>query len=408
MLVRDTRFYVLVMERISLAVYLSPFYQKLAAFTQGPRWRLKVLGVCVVCVLLFQFPELQFLYHYAVAHTEPNNTYATFVQQVANPWINHSTEANSHESKMVFRLTVPLLARLLHLNVFGVLGLQAILGLAMLWALLTLIERITQDRLTASLLVLGTCFTYYGGAFLHDIYCLFDAFGYAVLVLMLLSRRPLVLYALSLAGCFLDERVLVASLLVVLWHSMRVAAEAVPTVRRPTISWAAAAVVAGWFTYGALRIWLTASYGLPTNGGAIGLGALRISLQREVVALGFITSIESYWLVVILALVVLVKQRQWLLGLAVVGACLPVFASAFLVHDITRSLAYCFPVVLIALVVLAHYFTLDALRQLALVIVVFAVLLPNYFYQFGIYYSESIFEKVFRFWMLHNATGLAK
>ncbi|RZJ58491.1 MAG: hypothetical protein EOO55_00435 [Hymenobacter sp.] len=387
---------------MSLTAYLVPFYQWVSTFTQGPRWRLKTIGLCFVCVLVFQFPELQFLYHYAVTHTEPNDTYAIFAQQVADPWSNHSTEADSHESKMIFRLTVPLVARLFHLNVFGVLALQVVLGLVMLWALLTLIERLTQDRPTALLLVVGVCFTYYGGAFLHDVYCLFDPFGYALLVLMLLNRRPWALYLLSVAGCFVDERVLVASLLVVLWHSLRATGDAVPTVRRPAVSWAAAAIVGGWLTYGALRLWLAAHYALPTNSGELGLKVLKISMKRHGMALGFITSIESYWVLVLLALVLLIKHRQWLLAIVMVGAFLPIAAGSFLVHDITRSLAYSFPVVLVALVVLARYLTRDSLRHLALVIAGFAMLIPNYYYHFNTYYSGSIFEKTVRFLLLHN------
>ena len=390
------------MERVSLAVYLSPFYQWVATFTQGPRWRLKTVALCFVCVLLFQFPELQFLYHYAVTHTEINYTYVAFAKQVADPWVNHNIDADSHESKMIFRLTVPLLARLLHLNVFGILGLQVILGLVMLWALLTLLERITQDRPTAFLLVLGSCFTYYGGAFLHDVYCLFDPFGYAILVLMLLNRRPWVLFLLSVVGCFVDERVLAASLLVVLWHCLWAPGEAVPTVRRPTISWAAVAVVGSWFAYGALRLWLTAHYALPNNSGAVGLDALKVNLQRHGLALGFITSMESYWLLVLLALLLLFKQRQWLLGLAIVGAFLPIAAGSFIVHDITRSLAYGFPVVLLAVVVLARYLNRDSLRHLALVTASFAILIPNYYYHLKIYFAGSIFEKIVRFLVLHN------
>lgn len=388
-------------EKISIAAYLSPFYQALTTFTQGPKWRIKTVFLCFICVLLFQFPELQFLYHYAVSHTEENAVYSTFTQQVANPWVNHGAEAYSHQSKMVFRLTVPLLARVLHLNVFGILALQVGLGLVMLWALLTLIEHLTQDRVTALLLVVGACFTYYGGAFLHDVSCLFDAFGYAILVLMLLSRRPPVLYVLSVVGCFIDERVLVASLLVVLWHSLRAPSEYVPTLRRPAVSWASVAVMAGWLTYGALRLWLTATYGLQNHGGNVGMDALKTNMQRHGIALGFITGMESYWVLVLLAFLLLIRQRQWGLTVAFLAAFGPIAAGSFLVHDITRSLAYGFPVVLLALVVLVRYFTRDSLRDLALVVAGFAALIPNYFYHLTTYYAGSIFEKVARFLILH-------
>ena len=382
--------------KITTSDFLSPFFVALDRFTHGPNWRIRTVLVCFFCVALFQFPDYKSLYACAVTHSEHSDAYENFVRQTAHPLQAQHTGSGSHESNMVFRITLPLLAHVLHLNIFGVLALQLLVGLVMLWALLTLVERITQDRPTALLLVLGTCFTYFGSAFLHDVFFYFDAFGYAILILLLLSRRPLVIYALSVAGCFLDERVLAASLLVILWHSMRAPADVVPTLRRPAVSWAGAAVVASWFTYASLRLWLASAYHLQTDIGLVGLEAFRITLIRKYAALGFITGLESFWGLVALALLVLLARRQWALAGALVVALAPVFVGAFLVFDITRSLAYGFPVVLVALVVLAHYFTRRSLRHVALVVAAFAVLIPNYAYHLHVSYSESLMEKAVR------------
>ena len=382
--------------KFSFSDFLVPLFSALDRFTQSPHWRVKTVALCVLCMGLFQFPDYRSLYAYAVVHTESNDAYDTFAQQVAHPLAAHPADYGSHESKMAFRLALPLLARALHLNIFGVLVLQVLAGVLMLWALLTLCERLTLDRPTALLLVLGACCTYFGGAFLHDVFCYFDAFGYAVLVLLLLSRRPAVIYGLSVAGAFLDERVAVASLLVLLWHSLRLPAETVPQLRRPAATWAGAAVVAGWLTYAGLRWWLGAAHGLRTDGGGVGLEALRLNLLHKNAALGFLTGLESFWLLVALAVLVLAARRQGLLAAALVLAFGPVAGGSFLVFDITRSLAYGFPAVLLALVVLTHYFTRHALRHIALVVCAVAVLIPNYALHGQVSYAESLFEKILR------------
>ena len=387
------------MNKTSTTQYLAPFFAALDTFTQGAQWRLKVLVLCVLCVVLFQFPDYRSLYAYTTAHTEHNDAYDAFRKQTDHPLTWQGSKPGSHESKMVFRLALPLLAHALRLNIYGVLALQLLCGLLMLWTLLTLIERITSDRPTALLLALGTCFTYHGSAFLHDVFGYFDAFGYAVLLLLLLVRRPSALYLLSVVGCFLDERVLAASLVAVLWHSLRPPAEAVPTLRRPAVSWAGAAVVGGWLTYASLRLWLTVAYGLETDTGGVGLAAFRVNLLHKNVALGFITGLESFWMLIALALLLLAVRRQWGLALAVVLAFGPVAAGSFLVYDITRSLAYGFPVVLLALVVLAHYLTRASVRHVARVVAACAVLIPNYAYHLQVSYSESIFEKVARLFL---------
>lgn len=382
------------MEKISLTGFTAPFYNALAAFTQKQNWRLKTVPLLLLSVLLFQFPAYKLLYADASDHTLPNQIWVNFFKQVAHPFANNNTVSDSHQSKMVFRLAVPLVARLLHLNLYGVLVLQLLLGVVMLWVLLTLIARITQDRPTAVLFVLGACFTYYGGNFLRDVFGFLDAFSYALLVLLLASRRPVVLLLLSTVGCFLDERFLVASLLAVLWHALREPHAYTPRLERFALTWASAAVVAGWLTYGALRLGLSTHYGLKSYGGGVGLDVLRTTMERERTALGFISGLEAFWVVLALALLVLAVRRRWGLLSLLVLAFLPIAAGAFLVHDVTRSLAYGFPVVLLALVVLAQYFTRSTLRHLALLTVVFTALIPNYFYQGDIGYAESIFEKL--------------
>jgi hypothetical protein len=114
-------------------------------------------------------------------------------------------------------------------------------------------------------------------------------------------------------------------------------------------------------------------------GGLVGLSALYHSSWYELVTLGFVTGLLSFWLPVALALALLLYQRRYgVLGL-LLGSFMPIFGCAFAVTDITRSLAFGMPVAFISLDLLGRYTTLVERRYLALVVVFFALLIPAYF-----------------------------
>ena len=369
----------------------------LARLVAPRHWRWGLAALCLLVAATFQFPKVNHAYAQLFAHTEAlDEKLRRIGEQIAAPFAQHADVSSTHLAKMSFRLAVPLLARVLHLPLAALLALQVLAGFAVFYQVAGLLEASLRDRGAAALLTLGLGLTYFGYEYAYDLSGYFDGLGYAALVLALGSRRWPVIFGLVLAGGFVDERVLAASTLLVFWYGARQHDWQVPSLGRFLFTRSATAVYAAWLAYGTLRLALMWHYGLHTPGGLVGISALFHSSWHELLALGFVTGLSSYWLPVALALALLAYQRRWwVLGL-LLGSFAPIFGAAFAVTDITRSLAFGMPVALISLDLLGRYTTLAERRYLALVVVFFALLIPAYFTTGYLQYAGPVWLVVLR------------
>lgn len=352
----------------------------LGARLASRHWRWWLASLCLLVAATFQFPKINHAYAQLFAHTEVlDEKLRRISEQVAAPFATHADESSTHLAKMSFRLAVPLLARALHLSLAQLLALQVLAGYAVFYRVAGLLEASLHDRVAAALLTLGLSLTYFGYEFTCDLSGYFDGLGYAALVLALGARRWAFIFALVLAGGFVDERVLAASTLLVFWYGAQRYEWQVPGLWRLLFTRLATAVYAAWLAYAALRLGLAWRYGLHTPGGLVGASALYHSSWHELLALGFTTGLSSYWLPMVLAVALLLFQRRYGVLALLLGSFAPIFVGAFAVTDITRSLAFGMPVAFISLDLLGRCTTLAERRYLALAVVFFALLIPAYF-----------------------------
>jgi hypothetical protein len=352
----------------------------LAARLAHRHWRWWLAGLCLLVAAVWQLPKVNHAYAQLFAHTEVlDEKLRRISEQVAAPFARHADVSSTHLAKMSFRLAVPLLARALHLSLAQLLALQVLAGFAVFYRVAGLLEASLHDRVAAALLTLGLGFTYFGYEYTYDLSGYFDGLGYAALVLALGTRRWLAIFGLVLAGGFVDERVLAASSLLVFWYGARQHGWQVPSLLRFGLTRPATAVYAAWLAYAGLRLALAWRYGLHTPGGLVGVSALLHSAWHELLALGLVTGLSSYWLPVVLAVALLLYQRRYGVLALLLASFVPILGSALAVTDITRSLAFGMPVAFISLDLLGRYTTLAERRYLALVVVFFALLIPAYF-----------------------------
>lgn len=367
-----------------LTALLDDAFARVAQLTAHRHWRWGLAGLCLLVALLWQTPKLNHLYAQLISHTEGLDYNLGRIQdQAAHPLTPHADVAMTHLAKMAFRLTVPLLMRWLHLGLVPLLALQVLLGGLVYWvAAGQLAASFRGDRVAATLLVLALSRTYFGYAFSYDLFGYFDGLGFAALLLALGARHWAVVGALVLVGGFVDERVLVASPLLVFWYGARARGWEAPAGWRWLATRSAAGVYAAWGLYAVLRLYLTWQYHLPNPSGGgtlVGISALSHNAWQELLALGFSDSLKSFWLVLVLAVLVLGRLRRYGL-LALAAACAaPILGGAFLITDNTRSLAYGMPAVFIACHLLGHYTTAAERRYLAATVLFFALLMPSYF-----------------------------
>lgn len=366
--------------------YISGFFLRFYAFLHraflSRFWRIKLLILATILAGLMQCPRYTYLYRYAVTGTEENPTYSTFKEQVAAPFAPRVFDSDSHESKMTFRLTAPLLVKLFHAPPIGIFVFQFIAGLLMYYALIQLLYTLTDDRVTTAMLVLGLSCTYFGCAFVFDVMPAFDTFAYAVLILMMLSSNYVALFSLIIIGAFTDERTIIAVPIVLLWHLCHEQAFTnekswTDLFKQAFFNKKTLAVGAGIVAYVAIRLFLASHYHLITYGGFVGLSAFVFDAYRGIVGMGFLSGLESFWAFLVAALIALTASRSYKLLVFFVLAISPICFGAFLVHDITRSLAYLMPAFLLSLYLLRPYLTSLSLRHFSNAVMWGALLIPT-------------------------------
>src|ERR1700676_2924703 len=99
-------------------------------------WRIKITLLSVTLSLFFAFPA----YDDVVRPEFRGSTWPAVLDQCRDPLQPRDYEPSSHESKLAFRLTVPILAHVLGLALPGLLGLQFFCFLTLYYAVALLAE----------------------------------------------------------------------------------------------------------------------------------------------------------------------------------------------------------------------------------------------------------------------------
>ena len=246
----------------------------------------------------------------------------------------------SNETKRNFRILIPVAAKLTGLGLPGTDVIRYSLQLVLVLGLLLAAERACGDRVAALGAALAVAGTQIGTEVWRDVYCWFDNCAHAFVALALLARGPWVAFTVILLGLWVDERVLCAVPLLVLFHVIIAS-------RRSVL---VGLLLAGP-AYFALRAGLTLGFGLHNALGGIGTAhELVPNLANAPMAFWF--SLEGGWLLLIVSARENVVSRPLLAALFAFTILL-LCASGF-VGDFTRSATYAFPATFVAVALLAR------------------------------------------------------
>ncbi len=313
-----------------------------------------VLGVC----LLHAFPNYEYLRHPEVVATWRN---------AAIKWQNPFADMTrlfpraSHEAKLNFRLTVPLLAKVLHLGTGGLLALFAACGIVSLYAVLAAGYRLTGSRIAALWLCLSVGCAWPGALPFHQLLGgFYDAVAICLVLLAMTVRSSPLAGLLAFAAAWTDERALLALALVFLLERN-------------------SALLAGILGYGVARWYCAAAYGLGTAWDGTGMSVLL--KHFNVIPLGIWSGLSGGWLVVVCGLTTLVVRRKWGMTAAMGLALGAAIASALCVEDVTRSMSYAVPAVLLGAGLVAMNETEETTERLAMTAALISVLTPMFFVQ---------------------------
>lgn len=184
--------------------------RQLDRLISGRRWILVVVGLTFAVSVFTAWPTYT-MYH-------PGDEDWAAIQHQADHPFSQPWGPEVHAFDSTYRMTVPLVGRILGLGPNGYLALQAVAGLCMFAAAAHLVERITSDRRLAALTTMAIGLMWAGATAFVEVRTNFDAVAIALLVAAMATRRvPLVVLCGFLAG-WTDERALPALAFVALLH----------------------------------------------------------------------------------------------------------------------------------------------------------------------------------------------
>ncbi|MBK7553086.1 MAG: hypothetical protein IPI55_00415 [Flavobacteriales bacterium] len=327
---------------------------------------LRATLVLSVFTVLSNFP----LYDLAYAQGSTGPNWPPFFEQVEAPFRDHTQAYSdwSHASKLGFRFVPAVICKALGLRTLPPVWAFQLLTLFALHAFLfALLLRWSGSIKKAFIAAVPCCLVTAGHPYLDDIWGYFDTLALAFLMAGMLTRRPTLSILFFLLAWFTDERALVASPALVLFHSATFTKAAGNGNGRISYalrnSWS---LFLAFGLYALLRIALGHWLGLRT--APVETTYLMDQWPTALAALG--RGCEGLLLVLAVFVAVLWRSRSFGLLLAYgAGFCL-VWGTAIAVIDVDRSMAYLLPYFTLALVVLIDRTESQRLYPLLLLTVV--------------------------------------
>ena len=270
------------------------------AVVKKKNWILIVSLLLPFSVYFFSFPSFERL------PTEFASLWENNMRQVEHPLTPYEYHPESHESKMAFRLFIPIVAHILNFGMPGILILQGIFGIFLFYYTTLLIKKITNDDVIAFLVTLSLSFTLAGRASFTEVRGLYDGVALFFLVFAMYHKNPFAIFSGVFLCAWVDERGLIASILVFLYWLV------ILTEKKEKIIICLSIVVA-WIFYLILRLFLNRQFGLSTASGAIGIKIFVHQLNNLPLAVW--AALEGNWLLVSAAIYILFRQGRYFSGM---------------------------------------------------------------------------------------------
>jgi len=291
--------------------------------------------------------------------------------QIKNPFEDHTYHDVTHQSKLTFRLSVPLIAKLFHLSITGIIFLQYIFGFLLFYISSSILKQITKDNFTTLIITLSIPFIYAGRVSFIDIRGVFDGIALFFLVVSMFKRNMIIITTAIIMTSFTDERGLIASSLVFVYWYIHESNE-----KRKLFTKYTSSVVLGGVIYLILRLFLSCFFHLSTQSGGIGFNVLASNLN--LLPLGTWHGLEGNWMLVLIALFTLIFNKDKLTLLFFILSISIVLITGSLVADVTRSMAYVIPALFISILIIQKNDSLMFMRRLSVIVLLICFIYPAY------------------------------
>lgn len=325
---------------LQLESKIKEFFCYITKICKGRYWLLCTVSITLLLSLLMSFPEPEIF-------EKKNSGLIPVLQKAENPFQQIDYSSGRHETKLSFRLTVPLIIHVFHIGFTGVIIMEYLFGILFFYLTAKLIYELSGNRAYAFLITLASGLIFTGTAAFVESRGMFDGIAITLLLLAIFSKKPVLIAFFVFIASFTDERALVASSLVMLYH---VKDRSFAGLLKSLFNSKCTAVIMAWMLYFGCRVYLSAKCGLKTDRSGVGLDLFAAQIYNLLP--GMWTGLEGFWLLIVFAFAGLIAKREYAFLLLYITAISAITAAAMSVIDITRSMAYLFPSIFIGFQIL--------------------------------------------------------
>lgn len=288
----------------------------------------------------------------------------------------------SNAAKLVFRLFVPVLIRLFHLNYITLHIIQYIVGYLLIIVSYKLADKLLKDKVSASFIAIGLVCTYFGKTSFFDMATYwFDGFAYFFIIVSMLVSSPVLIFIFCSCAAWVDERAFLALPIVFIFHQI-ISVKHNDKIRMKdllSLNSKSKAILMGILSYVILRVYLeiNCSMHTPMAQGLVSFNTFKKNIPYY--PMGLLSFLEGFWLLYFIFSLITINKKNYLL-FSVTSLIVIVFSiSAGMVFDVTRSGAYLMPVIFIIIPVLTSNLDKLFIRYLLFMVLFICIMIPPYF-----------------------------
>jgi len=299
-----------------------------------------------------------------------------YAQKLREPFADLALSAgeSSHDAKLNYRLTAPLICKPFGLDLIGLRWVGFAMALGTIGLLLGFFERLTEDRVAAFWWTLLFCVLPVSARLIYDDYP-FDRFAVFFGVAAVCCTQPLLVWAAVFAASWTDERCMLASCWVAVFH----AAMWLRT-KQSRLGWCAGVVPLAWPAFFVTRWWVWKSTGITL--ALAGVNTTRWVSHLGSLPTGAFLALETGCLALLAFLLpMLVRKSHRLFAIILLMGLLCSILACAMVVDFTRSLNHfwiALPAILaVALWRMPQLWSSERLRHMGLVLAATSLLFPS-------------------------------
>ncbi|MEA5140911.1 hypothetical protein [Arcicella rigui] len=371
---------------------IADLEKKLSFLLSGKFWIWKIIFVSVFLFVVVDFSGnpskliyYRDFYDNEFVKGELDSTHAIIREQSIDYFAffrsgkDASIPSYKHEAKLKFRLFLPTLVRIFGQKHFAawLYGLAIALGFLYLYLITKVVIKILgekENRLLIFFFIAGFANLYAGaGSFILDISPYGDFFAFLFLLLSVYFKNPLLIFGFCQLAFWVDERALVNAIFVIIWWTFSILPD--KDLKFKISTQALATAISGIFYLG-VRWYLTTSYKLYDTiyiGEFISTFYENIKMLSLRVWFGF----DGMWLLILLGLVILYREKHYFLLTALAGSLIGTIAFAFIAYDVNRGMSYSYLAILLSLMICKKYLSEKELKYLLLICFIVSVLTPT-------------------------------